>query len=262
MLLAIDIGNTSSSFGIFQFSSLKNLSDPLIVWEIPSKSLIKSTNTSNLKRRLSQAKLKISDIHTIYISSVVPHINNLLKKRLKNIFKIPPVFISARSRFMVPIRYKAPNEVGADRIVNAKAALAYHRGPLIVVDFGTATTFDCVSDQGEYLGGVIAPGPVISAQALFEKTAQLPFVTLSTKAPILGSTTVESIEAGLYHGYRGMVNEILYQLKIVLGQKTYVIATGGQAKWILKDLAGVNEFIPELTLKGLYLLWIDNEKTR
>jgi type III pantothenate kinase len=130
-----------------------------------------------------------------------------------------------------------------------------------VIDFGTATTFDCISAKREYLGGVIAPGPVISAEALYERTAKLPLVTLSKPAKILGQNTLESIRSGLYHGYRGLVLEIVSQLKKKLGPKTKVFSTGGQAHWILKGLPIAAPFHPYLTLDGLYFLWRDIHKS-
>ena len=126
-----------------------------------------------------------------------------------------------------------------------------------MVDFGTATTFDCVTVRGEYLGGVIAPGPVISAEALFQRTAKLPRVLLKKPVKILGRNTVQSIESGLYHGYRGLVREIVTQLKKSLNTSPLVVATGGQAKWMLKGMDAIDTFDPHRTLKGLFYCCID-----
>lgn len=189
---------------------------------------------------------------------MVPPIDLFLKSFLAGFFKKRKVhFVSARSTSKIKVRYKTPSEVGADRIVNARAAIALHDGPSIVIDFGTATTFDCVSRKAEYLGGVIAPGPVISAEALYQKTAKLPFVLLEKPVKILGRNTLESIQSGLYHGYRGLVLEITRLLKKKLGAGTKVMATGGQAHWILKGLPVVDRHVPHLTLMGLYYMWRD-----
>lgn len=167
------------------------------------------------------------------------------------------MFVTGRTRGRVKILYRNPSEVGADRIVNARAVMEFWKGPSIVVDFGTATTFDCVTARGEYLGGVIAPGPVISAEALYQKTAKLPLVLLKKPAVILGQTTLGSIQSGLYHGYRGLVKEIIFHLQKKMGPRTHVFSTGGQAHWILKGLGIIDENIPDLTLVGLYFIWQD-----
>ncbi len=190
------------------------------------------------------------------ISSVVPHIETNLKQSLL-FLNAPITFVSARSPSTVSVRYKIPSEVGADRIVNARAAAELHSGAAIVIDFGTATTFDCLSSRHEFLGGVIAPGIVISAQALTQRTAKLPPVTLNKPARILGRNTVECIQSGLYHGYRGLVKEIVARLLEKLGNRTRVFTTGGQARWILKGTALDQKNIPHLTLMGLFFLWHD-----
>ena len=170
-------------------------------------------------------------------------------------------FVNYTTSRRIRVRTRHPSEVGADRIVNARAAVALVRGAAIVLDFGTATTFDCVTANHDYIGGVIAPGPVISAEALYTRTAKLPLVVLLGKpAQPLGRDTRQSIQAGLYHGYRGLVKEIVLQLKKKLGPTTKVLATGGQAKWILKDLGVVDKHESHLTLFGLKLMWQDRMK--
>lgn len=246
MLLVVDVGNTATSFGLFE--TLSKNPQPKRIWTL---------STSEIKKgRLPSFGKKMNIVGGI-VSSVVPAVDRPLDRALKASFGFSFPFVSGSTRSKVKIKYKKPKEVGADRIVNARAAMEYHKGPSIVIDFGTATTFDCVSAKGEYLGGVIAPGPVISAEALYERTAKLPQVTLDRPAKILGQNTLESIQAGLYHGYRGLVKEIVARLKQHLGGRPAVFATGGQAHWILKDLGVPVRSVPSLTLVGLYYLWKD-----
>lgn len=212
---------------------------------------------SALQRWLASQKITPSKLAGASISSVVPDVDTSLKRAL-NALNIPKIiFISSGVVSRVQNLYRKPSEVGADRLVNARAAMEYHDGASIIVDFGTATTFDCVAKGGKYLGGVIAPGPVISAEALYARTAKLPHVVLKKPAKILGRNTKESIESGLYHGYRGLVHEIVLRLKEKMGGRAYVIATGGQARWILKGLPFINIYEPDLTLIGLVHYWKD-----
>ncbi len=251
ILLAIDIGNTSTAFGLFKES--KALAPaPFRTFRIPTPFLL---SAARLSRHGSLPKMRPDEI---ILSSVVPKVNKPLSAFLKRHFGVPIQFVSPQFSGRIQIRYRVPSELGADRIVNGRAAMALTKGAAVVVDFGTATTFDCLSSKQEFLGGVIAPGPVISAEALFRKTAQLPLVSLSKPAPIIGKNTVESIHSGLYHGYRGLVKEILERLKEKLGPKTLFLATGGQAPLILKGLPFRIQYHPYLTLTGLFLLWRDN----
>ena len=151
--------------------------------------------------------------------------------------------------------YDNPGEVGADRIADAVAAYAFFGGPVIVLDFGTATTFDCIGSKGEYLGGAIAPGPHLSARALTEHTAKLPQVNIVKPARAMGKSTIEGMQSGLYFGYVGLIKEVLRRLKIEMKGKPKVIATGGLAPVIVPDIREVKHIVPELTIEGIRLLW-------
>ncbi len=199
----------------------------------------------------SMDDLDASGIHGIVISSVVPPLDSTLRQVCERYFKLKPLFVEPGVKTGMPVHYENPAEVGADRIVNGVAAFEKYGGPCVVVDFGTATTFDCVSAKGEYMGGVICPGIGISADALFQRTARLPRVDIRKPARVVGTTTVGSLQSGLYYGYLGLVDGILEQLLAEMGKDTKVIATGGLASMIGTASKYIKTVDDHLTLRGL-----------
>jgi type III pantothenate kinase len=189
----------------------------------------------------------------VIIASVVPPLDPVLHQMVSNYFDVKPVFVTHENAG-IPVLYEDPREVGADRIVNAVAVLHKYGKPAIVVDFGTATTFDAITSDGAYRGGVIAPGIVISAQALYEHAAKLPRIDIQKPANVIGTSTVASMQSGLFWGYVALVDGIITRMKKELGSNTHVIGTGGQAPFISQETKLIESVDANLTLDGLQLL--------
>lgn len=258
MLLAFDIGNTNIVIGLFQEDVLTSH------WRITSDRQKTYDEYGLLLEQLFQScNFKCSDVDDIIISSVVPNLTDVFRSMCERYFQMTPLIVGNGLKTGMSIRYDNPKEIGADRIVNAVAAIAQYGAPLIVLDFGTATTFCVINDKKEYLGGAIAPGIGISLNALVEKTAQLPKVEMLVPEKVIGKTTVNAIQSGLLYGYCGLVDGMVHRIIDELGypaEVVTVVATGGLAELIAEHAETIQQVDQMLTLKGLLTIYNRNEK--
>jgi len=249
MLMVLDVGNTNTVLGIYSNEELLNH------WRLTTERERTADEYGILIRTLfGLGEVSNGTVTAIVISSVVPPARPALEEMGVRYFGIQPLFIEATMDLGMPVRYNPPADVGADRIVNAVAAYAQFGGPAVVVDFGTATTFDAISPQGEYLGGVIAPGIGISAEALFLRAARLPRVEIRPPSKVVGDSTVGSIQSGLYWGYAGLVDGILRRMKDEI-ENPYVVSTGGLAELISPACEEIDSVDRNLTLEGMRLVY-------
>ncbi|HRD02886.1 MAG TPA: type III pantothenate kinase [Candidatus Saccharicenans sp.] len=253
MIMTFDIGNTNIALGVFQAKKL------LASWKVKSdREKTADEYGLILCNLLGYEKLSCQKIKGAIISSVVPPITPVIEQALERFFSVKPLVVGSGLKTGMPILYENPAEVGSDRIVAACAAYKKYGGPCLVVDFGTATTFDAISPAGEYLGGSIAPGIQISAEALYLRTARLPRIEIKKPRTAIGRNTVSSMQSGLYFGYIGLVSQIIVAMSAELQSKPVVIATGGQADLIAPDIKAIDYFEPSLVLEGLRLLYEKN----
>lgn len=263
-LLALDVGNTNISIGLFDVGA--NNHSPLLLFSHIATDNSKTEDDYGmllLGLLKHQRQFLPEELENIIIASVVPPLNFALEIMCEKYFKHQALFITA-GNCGVKIRVDYPQEVGADRLVNAAAAHRLYKknAPKIIVDFGTATTFDVISKKGEYLGGAIAPGIGISCDALFSRAAKLPRVEFEKPQKAIGKNTVHSMQSGIFYGFLGQVEENLRRITKELKQKPYVVATGGLSEHIARETRAIHECNPTLTLQGLQILYglISKEK--
>ena len=255
MLLALDVGNSNITIGVFDGSRLVRH------WRLRTVHEQTADEWGILLRNLfNLGGLTLEDVHGIIVASVVPPLDSTLAGMSRRYFDREAMFVTSETDTGLSILYDNPREVGADRIVNGIAAFEKYGGPCVVVDLGTAITFDAVSARCEYLGGVICPGISMSVQGLFTKTARLPLVDFLQPDRVIGTNTVTSMQSGLYYGAIGMIDGILERLRSELGPNTTAVATGGQADLIVRGSRYVRHVDSDLTLEGLQRIWQRNQR--
>jgi type III pantothenate kinase len=262
MLLAIDVGNTNIVLGVFRPVDHELLHS----WRIATLRERTADELGILITNLCEHHgIHPRDIHGIVVGSVVPPLTSTMLAMAMNYFGQAPVTVDPAVNSGMPILIDNPQEVGADRVVNGIAAYEDHgrasNRPVIVVDFGTATTFDAVSSKGEYLGGVICPGPHISADALFQRAARLPRIDVRKPERVIGRSTVASMQSGLFWGYVDMVEGLVRRMRRELGGEPVVVATGGLAVLVAPETTTIDHVDSELTLRGLQIVWARNRQT-
>ena len=252
-ILVIDVGNTNTVIGIYDGDDLKK------DWRLGTVKARTTDEYGMIVRDLfNHGELRLEEIQGLIISCVVPPMMNMLEELSEKYFHVEPLIVGPGIKTGMPILFDNPREVGADRIVNAVAAYEKYHREIIVVDFGTATTLDYVTAKGEYAGGVIAPGLMISAEALFREASKLPRVELHKPKTVIGKNTIHSMQSGIVFGYAGLVDSLVRRMKAELKNDMKVIATGGLAKLIATETETIGEVDSNLTLEGLKIIYYRN----
>lgn len=254
MIFVIDAGNSNITCGIYENSKL------IYHWRMETdRGKTEDEYAMQLKMFFLHVGLSFEQITGIIISSVVPPIMYSLEEMCRKYFQVKPLIVGPGVKTGLNIKFDNPKEVGADRIVNAVAAIHEYGCPLIIVDFGTAITYGCINEKGEYFGGAIAPGVGISTEALYMKASKLPRVEISRPSNIIGKNTINAMQVGIYYGFVGQVEGIVSRMKTLFKEEPLVIATGRMAKFIGKETTMIDVVDPLLTLKGLYIIYNRNQ---
>jgi len=269
MLLVVNVNNTNTMLGLFRPTQEQPGAPPrfdhmIANWRVATVRSNTADEYGMLFRNLfGMQKIEMSEVKAVVVSSVVPPLDSTLRDALERYFQIKPIFVEPGVKTGMPVLVDNPAEVGADRIVNGVAAFERYGGPCIVVDIGTAITFDVISERGEYLGGAIAPGVGISAEALFQRTARLPKVDLRRPARVIGTNTVTHIQSGLFYGFIGLVDGLLERMiEEMGGGKPKIISTGGLANMIASGSRYIGIVDELLTLDGMRIIYERNTGAR
>ena len=260
-LLVIDIGNTNISFGLFDYAEVggSEVGELSQHWRIGTHRDQTSDEIAlHLTGLFGHSSRSSEEITDAIVSSVVPPLLPIWERVCVKLFDRPPLVVGPGIRTGMPVRYENPREVGADRIVNSLAAFELMGGPVIAVDFGTATTFDCVSKDGEYLGGAIFPGMHTSMEALFDRASMLHRVEITRPRSVIGKTTTAALQSGLLYGYAGVVDSMVDRIRGELGEGARVVATGGLAGRVANESCVIEKVEPFLTLEGLRIVFEKN----
>jgi len=256
MVLVADAGNTNIKLGIYDHEKL--------VTKVPLETTISNTPDAykqSVLGILRANKITVREIEAVAVSTVVPEATKPFLEGMRRLFSMEPLVVNKDTKTGIEIKTDDPAELGADRLVNAAAAFFYYGGPLLVIDFGTATTYDVITAKGEFLGGIIAPGVKICAEALWEKTEKLPKIEIERPDSIMGTNTVNSIKSGVYYGYLGQLEYIVRHLKDKLATDFKVVATGGLSCIFKGNTTMIDLFDADLTLRGLYYIDMINRET-